>query len=222
MARFERLDLRPMPPTTNAAPVTRMARGPGHAVDLDEAATLAENALSTDDLEVRILSVAELDAGWAFVLQAPRYLETRSFGDMVVGHGLTFVERASGDVYSSGSGYGSEATVLGFTRAIADGTGPSQVPYKEQPQIAFDVYYNRLLRSANDELDGIARDRCWLHVLDALRLRRVLLTHPLSDELRRATRVVHEALDEFPLIGERGMRTRSAFDAFEGALNRAG
>jgi hypothetical protein len=222
MDRFERLGLGPAPSSTDPAPVTRMARSPGRHVELDEAATLAEKAMSTDDLELKVLSVAEVDHGWAFALQSPRYLETRSISDQVVGHGLTFVERTTGDVYSSGSAYAPEAAVLGFARALSDRTGPGQVPYNEQLRPTFDVYYDRLLRAANNERDQTARDRFWLHVLDALRLRRLVLGDPSSDNFRRAVRAVHDALDEFPLPGERGAQTRSAFDTFEHAANRAG
>jgi hypothetical protein len=222
MARFERLDLSPSPPSTDSAPVTRIARGPGRPVDLDEAAALAEKAMSIDDLQLRVLSVAEIDAGWAFFLQTPRYLATRSWLDAAIGHGLTFVERTTGDVYSSGSAYAPEAAVLGFARALADGTGPGQVAQNERPELAFDRYYIRLLNAANDEPDRTVRDRFWLHVLDAIRLRRILLANPSSEDLRRTMHVVHEALDEFPLIGERGSPTRSAFEAFEDAVERAG
>jgi hypothetical protein len=199
-----------------------MARGPGRPVELDEAAALAESALSTDYQELRVLSVAELEAGWAFALHTPRYIQTRSARDALVGAGLTFVERATGDVYSSDSAHAPEVTVRSFARALADGTGPAQVPYKERPRVAFDVYYDRLLRGANDEADRTARDRFWLHVLDALRLRRMVLSNSSLEDLRRAVLVVHNALDEFPPIGQFGARTRIAFDAFEDSVNRAG
>ena len=221
MASFERFDLQPPDSSVTPERVTRRARGPARLVDLDEAATLAEAAMSTDDQVMRVLSFAEVEAGWAFALQSPRYLETRSWKDMVIGHGLTFVERQTGDVYSSGSGQSVGGTVLGFSRAVADGTGPAQLPVNEQLRPAIDLYYTRLLRAATAEPDQAVRDRFWIHVLDALRLRRLALANGPSDDLWRATRAVHDALVEFPLLGPAGVQIHSAFDALERAVATA-
>ena len=132
--------------------------------------------MSTDDQVMRVLSFAEVEAGWAFVLQTPRYLETRSWSDMVIGHGLIFVDRQTGDVYSSGSGQPTAGTVLGFSRAVADGTGIGQVPVNEQLRPAIDLYHTRLLRAAGAESDQTVRDRLWIHVLDTLRLGRLAIS----------------------------------------------
>lgn len=221
MSRFERLELKPPPADCKPAPVARLTRGPGGPIDLDEAVHLAESAMSSDTGRMQVLSVAEIEDGWAFLLQSPAYIASRSYKDLGVGHGLTFVERKTGDVYSSGSGHSLAAMVLGFTRALGDGSGPAQVPVEEQLGPAFDRYYERLLRGANGETKRTARDRFWLHVMDALRLRRLVLAGPPWDELRRTIRSVRDALDEFPLIGEAGEKTRAAFDGLEKALNRA-
>jgi hypothetical protein len=221
MARFEFFDLDPAPSDGRPAAVTRETRGPGHPVDLDEAATLAELAMSTDDHAMRVLSVAEVEAGWAFGLQTLRYVETRSDSDMAIGHGLTFVDRKTGDVYSSGSGAPVSATVLGFARALAEGTGPAQVPVNEQLRPTIDLYYTRLFRAATAESDQTTRDRLWLHLLDAVRLRRLTMADAPSHDLRQAARAVHDALVEFPLLGARGVQIHSAFATFERAVGAA-
>ena len=113
------------------------------------------------------------------------------------------------------------ATVLGFTRAVADCTGTAQIPVNEQLRPTIDLYYARLLRAATAESDQTTRDRLWLHLLDARRLRRLAIENAPSDDLSRATRTVHDALVEFPLIGPHAVQIHSAFDAFEHAVSVA-
>lgn len=88
---------------------------------LGEAVGLAERALSASDMGV--LAVQEFDFGWVMALQGRRYLATRAFLDQLVGHGLTIVERATGDVYCSGSASPGWAAVLGYFRARAKHRG---------------------------------------------------------------------------------------------------
>lgn len=114
---FEPLDIGPRPADAVAGPVWREIVGPGRTVTLGEAVELAERALAASDMGV--LAVQEFDFGWVMALQGRRYLATRDFLDQLVGHGLTIVERATGDVYCSGSASPGWAAVLGYFKASA-------------------------------------------------------------------------------------------------------
>jgi hypothetical protein len=118
MDQFEQLDIGPQPADVAAGPVWREIVGPGRTVTLGEAVRLAERALAASDMGV--LAVQEFDFGWVMALQGRRYLATRAFLDQLVGHGLTIVERATGDVYCSGSASPGWSAVLGYFKVRAE------------------------------------------------------------------------------------------------------
>lgn len=118
MEQFEPLDIGPRPADAGPGRVWRELVGPGRAVTVGEAVELAERAFSASDMGV--LAVQEFDFGWVMALQGRRYLATREFLDQLVGHGFTIVERATGDVYCSGSASPAWSAVLGYFKARAE------------------------------------------------------------------------------------------------------
>ena len=70
-------------------------------------------------IDYRVLSFQELEFGWVMVLQGRRYLETRDFRDQLVGHGMTIVDRQSGDVFCSGSATRAWDAIVGYLEARA-------------------------------------------------------------------------------------------------------
>src|SRR4051794_18767091 len=117
MATYEHLDLGRRPADAKPGPVWRAIAGPGRPVTFEGAVQLVERALSTADMGV--LSFQELKFGWVMVLQGRKYLETREFRDQLVGHGVTIVERATGDVFCSGSATPPWDAIVGYLEARA-------------------------------------------------------------------------------------------------------
>ena len=112
---YEQLDLGNRPFDAKPGPVWRAATGPGRPVTFEQAVQLAESALSSADMSV--LSFQELDFGWVMVLQGRTYIETRELSDQLVGHGVTIVDRETGDVYGSGSATPAWDAILGYLEA---------------------------------------------------------------------------------------------------------
>ena len=85
--------------------VDRILVGPGRTVTREEAIALAEKAMSNRAPHtMKVFALHEDSYGWALGLQCERWVETRNIEEMVIGHGVTFVDRDTGDVYGSGSG----------------------------------------------------------------------------------------------------------------------
>jgi hypothetical protein len=119
VADYEQLDLGPKPSHVKPGRVWRALAGPGHVVGLAEAAELAERAYAESDMGV--LAVKETEFGWLMALQGRRYISTRDFNDMLLGHGLTIVDRNTGDMFCSGSATPSWAAVLGYLEKRLNG-----------------------------------------------------------------------------------------------------
>jgi hypothetical protein len=119
VADYEQLDLGPKPSHVKPGHVWRALAGPGHVVGLAEAAGLAERAYAESGMGV--LAVQETEFGWIMGLQSRRYLSTRDFNDLLVGHGLTIVDRNTGDVFCSGSATPPWAAILGYLETRSQG-----------------------------------------------------------------------------------------------------
>jgi hypothetical protein len=121
MAAFQPLDLGPLLPDTLPAGVCRNSLGPGRPVTFAEAVVLAEAAANDGPVERRyplgVLAVREESFGWVMSLQSRRFIETGNDDDVLIGVGLTIVDRETGAVYSGGSGAWGWSTILGFLMA---------------------------------------------------------------------------------------------------------
>ena len=115
MTKYEQIDVGARPARAKPGPVWRASAGPGRSVKFEEAVLLAEQAMAGADMGV--LRFQELEFGWVMVLQGRRYIETREFRDQLVGHGITMVDRQTGDVYCSGSATREWDAILGYLEA---------------------------------------------------------------------------------------------------------
>ena len=121
MAAFRPLHLGPLLPDTVPAWVSRHSQGPARPVTFAEAVVLAEAAANDGPVQPRyplgVFAVREESFGWVMCLQSRRFIETGNDGDLLIGLGLTIVDRETGAVYSSGSGAWGWPTILGFLMA---------------------------------------------------------------------------------------------------------
>jgi len=114
-SRYERLEVGPPPTDAKPGVVWRAVTGPGHSVSFQDAVRLAEEI----DGDMCVHALQELEFGWVMVLQSRRYLETRDFRDQLAGHGITIVDRKTGDVFCSGSASRPWDAILGYLEASA-------------------------------------------------------------------------------------------------------
>jgi hypothetical protein len=121
MRTYEQLNLGQRPSDAKPGPVWRAFAGPGLPVTFERAVHLAEQAMSAADMSV--LAHEELDFGWVMVLQGRKYLATRDFRDQLVGHGVTIVDRQTGDVFCSGSATPAWDAIVGYLEARARPVG---------------------------------------------------------------------------------------------------
>lgn len=57
----------------------------------------------------------EYDFGWAFYYQLKKYIETKDYREMLVGHGPILVDRNSAQMFETGSAYSTEHYVKAYT-----------------------------------------------------------------------------------------------------------
>jgi hypothetical protein len=112
MESYEELNLGQRPSDATPGRVSRVAAGPGCLITFEQAVQLAEKAMS--DADMAVLAVQELDFGWVMVLQGRKYLATRAFSDQLVGHGVTIVDRKTGDVFCSRSATKAWDAIAGY------------------------------------------------------------------------------------------------------------
>ena len=86
----------------------------------DEAVVLAQLAHRET---MGVSGVDEMEFGWVFGFQSHKFLETGDMADMFFGHGVTIVERDTGDVYCAGATTRAWNAILGFFKERADPLG---------------------------------------------------------------------------------------------------
>ena len=107
ISSYSPLNLGPKPAEVEraAAGVRLLRAGPGRVVTFAESVQLAEDTYnartSLEDPATRlgVLAATEMLFGWVLMLQTLRYIETRNDDHLMIGHGVTIVDRENGDVY---------------------------------------------------------------------------------------------------------------------------
>lgn len=74
-------------------------------ITLEEAREIAEERLTTIQVECQIRHVVEKPYGWCFFYQSREYLETRNIWDALAGNAPLLVERETGHLIELGTAY---------------------------------------------------------------------------------------------------------------------